>query len=60
MTVSTSPVETYVQRGGDGSIRPKVKKIPPELRRKKINFSLEPVWYKRLLWRLREDSQFLR
>lgn len=37
-----------------------VKKIPPELRRRKANFSLEPSWYKRLVWRLREDSQFLR
>jgi polyferredoxin len=36
------------------------RKILPELRRRKINFSLEPRWYKRLAWRLREDSQFLR
>jgi Pyruvate/2-oxoacid:ferredoxin oxidoreductase delta subunit len=40
--------------------RPPVRKIPPERRRRKINFSLEPVWYRRLLWRLKEDSQFLR
>jgi polyferredoxin len=38
----------------------KVKKIRPELRRRKINFALQPVWYKRLIWRLKEDSQFLR
>ncbi|MDE3058077.1 MAG: 4Fe-4S binding protein [Bacteroidota bacterium] len=37
-----------------------IKKIPPHMRRRKINFSLEPRWYKRLLWKLREDSQFLR
>jgi hypothetical protein len=37
-----------------------VKKLAPELRRRKPNFRLEPVWYRRLLWRLREDSQFLR
>jgi polyferredoxin len=38
----------------------KIKKLPPEQRKRKINFSLEPLWYKRLLWRLKEDSQFLR
>ncbi len=37
-----------------------IKKISPQMRRRKINFSLEPLWYKRLLWRLKEDSQFLR
>lgn len=37
-----------------------IKKVPPELRPRKINFLSEPIWYKRLLWRLREDSQFLR
>ncbi len=40
--------------------RLKIKKIPRELRRGKINFSTEPVWYRRLLWRWKEDSQFLR
>lgn len=40
--------------------RPPVRKIPPDLRRRKINFSLEPVWHRRLIWRLKEDSQFLR
>lgn len=37
-----------------------IKKIPPELRRRRIHFSAEPVFYKRLLWRWREDSQFQR
>ncbi len=46
---STSPVPS-----------PRVKKIPPELRKQKINFSKEPKWHRRLLWRLQEDSQFLR
>lgn len=40
-------------------VRP-VKKIPPDMRRRKINFSLEPLWYRRMAWRLKEDSQFLR
>lgn len=40
--------------------RKPVTKIPRELRRKPINFRLEPVWYKRLLARLKNDSQFLR
>lgn len=30
------------------------------MRRRKINFLLEPRWYKRLLWKLKDDSQFLR
>ncbi len=38
----------------------RIKKIPPDLRKKKINFSIEPVWYRRFVWRLKEDSQFLR
>lgn len=37
-----------------------VKKIPPELRKKRLNLSAEPRWYARLLLRLREDEQFLR
>lgn len=47
---------------GSNNARPKieVKKIPVELRRRKINFDLEQIWYKRLLLRLKEDSQFLR
>jgi hypothetical protein len=40
--------------------KPKIRKIPVELRRRKTDFSFEPAWYKRIVWRLREDSQFLR
>jgi len=40
--------------------RAAVKKIPAELRKRPVKFSMEPVWYKQFLWRLREDSQFLR
>jgi polyferredoxin len=40
--------------------KPKVKKIPVELRRKKTNYSVEPIWYKRFFWRLKDDSQFQR
>jgi NAD-dependent dihydropyrimidine dehydrogenase PreA subunit len=40
--------------------RLKIKKITPELRRKRIDFYSERSWYKRILWRLKEDSQFLR
>lgn len=38
----------------------KAKRIAPQDRRRKINFMTEPIWFKRLLWRLKEDSQFLR
>ncbi|MDH3252055.1 MAG: 4Fe-4S binding protein [Ignavibacteria bacterium] len=37
----------------------RARKIPPELRRR-VTFSLEPVLYKRVLRRLKEDSQFVR
>jgi polyferredoxin len=37
-----------------------IKKIPPVLRRRRMNFSTEAIWYRRFLWRLREDSQFQR
>ncbi len=40
--------------------RSKVKKIPPELRKRKPDFSTERVWYKRLVWRWKEDEQFQR
>jgi polyferredoxin len=38
----------------------RIKKLPPELRRRRANFRSEPRFLKRLLWRLKEDSQFLR
>jgi polyferredoxin len=37
-----------------------IKKIPPELRRKRIDFSREKNWFRRTQSRLREDSQYLR
>lgn len=40
--------------------RSTIKKLPPDLRKPKIKYDREPVFYKRFLWRLREDSQFLR
>jgi len=47
-------------RESNHATRPRIKKIPPELRRLRINFSLERNLVKRFFWRLREDSQFLR
>ena len=38
----------------------KVKKIPPELRRKRFDLSKEPSFLRRILGRIREDSQFVR
>lgn len=40
--------------------RGKKRKIPPDLRRKRIDFSRERNWPRRTLWRLKEDSQYLR
>jgi polyferredoxin len=37
-----------------------VKKIPVELRRRRIDFRSEARWHRRILWRLNEDSQFQR
>ena len=48
------------ERGKVAASGRSVKKIPPGFRKPRINFSLESVWYKRLVWRLKEDSQFLR
>ncbi len=39
---------------------PRVKKIPPDARRRRILYHTEPRFFKRILWRLREDSQYLR
>ena len=40
--------------------RRRVKKLPPEFRKEKFSFQREPVWHKRLLLRMKEDSQFFR
>ena len=37
-----------------------IKKIPPDSRRRRVNIHTELNGYNRILWRLREDSQFLR
>ncbi len=39
---------------------PRIKKIPPQLRRRKPDYKSEPLWYKRWIWRLRTDSQVAR
>lgn len=38
----------------------KIKKIPPSLRRPKVNFGIERNVFRRIIWRWKEDSQFLR
>jgi len=65
MTYNTQIIECEAKRAAvpgpiDSPQGRNIRRIPPALRKKKINFSLEPVWYRRLLWRLKEDSQFLR
>ena len=45
---------------GDLPTTLRIKKIPPELRRWNRKYSGESVWHKRLLRRLKDDSQFLR
>ncbi|MEX0736313.1 MAG: 4Fe-4S binding protein [Bacteroidota bacterium] len=65
LILSESSLPRELSRGNAGAVaqprrRLTVKKLPSELRRRKINFALEPVWYRRLILRLKEDSQFLR
>jgi len=56
------------ERAFDAGLAPRVapprsipiRKIPPELRRRRKVFTGDPVWHRRLLRRLREDSQFFR
>ncbi len=40
--------------------RTKAKHIPPGMRRQRVKFSIEPNPLRRFIWRLKEDSQFLR
>lgn len=49
-----------VSQGNSPASKPRAGKIPPGLRRVRNHYALEPVWYRRLILRLREDSQFLR
>jgi Pyruvate/2-oxoacid:ferredoxin oxidoreductase delta subunit len=56
--VDASDIHPALRNGKAETVRR--KKIPPGLRRMKINFAQERRWHKRILWRLREDSQFFR
>ena len=53
------PVGVAQERQHRVPLKP-IKKIPVELRKGKFHFSQERKLYKRFLWRLKEDSQFLR
>lgn len=65
-----SPLPGNQQSGMEAAARPSEKrvknrraavgKIPAELRRPRIRFSSERNLFKRFLWRVKEDSQFLR
>lgn len=60
--VSRPPAQDVEHPGKErrDTVRLKPKKIPAELRRWKIDFSREHDWWKRTVWRLKEDSQYLR
>jgi Pyruvate/2-oxoacid:ferredoxin oxidoreductase delta subunit len=57
-------IQSEFYREGKGELTTRlpvtIKKIPPELRRRKTNFSSEPNLLKRIVRRMQEDSQFLR
>lgn len=55
-----SPLALRQLSAAELSTRPRVKKLPRHLRRVLPDFSSERIWYKRILWRLREDVQFQR
>ena len=55
---TTTPVQQPAPHARTGKLR--VKKIMPELRRRPPRYANEPLWHKRFLWRLKEDSQFQR
>jgi polyferredoxin len=59
-TMALDETGQHLERTGVAQSKPKIKKIPPELRKRTINFSTEPSLLKRFLWRLKADSQFLR
>jgi polyferredoxin len=54
--VGESTRAEVIQRGS----RPAIRKIPPELRRRRNAYRSDPSFIRRVLRRLREDSQFLR
>ncbi len=48
------------RRGPSSPAKPRIKKLPPELRKPKPAWRTAPVWYRRFFLRLKEDSQFQR
>ena len=56
--MSTGSIPQAAAPAGERALR--VKKIPVELRRRRIDFTVESRWYRRVLWRLRDDSQYQR
>ena len=54
-TGSTMTASTAVDRA-----RPRIKKLPPELRKDKPSYRSQTVWHRRITWRLKEDAQFFR
>jgi ferredoxin len=53
MAIASPPI-----RRSAGHVR--IKKITPEQRRYPLRFDEEPRWYRRVVWRLSEDSQYQR
>ena len=53
------PVSRVAESRAAERARP-VRTIPGELRRTRVNYSLEALWHQRILRRLKEDTQFLR
>ncbi len=58
-TVASGVSADFRTLGSESGKRP-IKKIPPQLRRRRINFSSEQNWLRRFLWRMKDDSQYLR
>ncbi len=56
----SAPAAETVNRAKRAARVLRIKKLPPELRKHRIDYRAEPNPFRRLLFRLKHDSQFLR
>lgn len=59
-TIATPTTNNRINNSETNGVPSSVKKIPKEMRRKKFKTNISFPWYKRLVDRLKNDSQFFR
>ena len=59
-TIATPTTNNQTNNSESNGVPSSVKKIPKEMRRKKFKADISLPWYKRLVDRLKNDSQFFR